>query len=202
MRDNRDPLAEDLQAFVFANRGLLLAAPAALLAAFGKPSAFSVAVGIPTAFAGELLRCWAVGYSGETTRNDRVTAAKLVTAGPYAYVRNPLYLGNFITALGFAVAFTGKNKPFERFALTAGALGVMAGLYATIVPHEERYLQERFGDEFDRYCERVPRIVPQLEPAGDGAGEWDAGAIAQAESKTFLTFGAMLALLALKSLAG
>lgn len=195
-----DPLSEELQAFVFANRGLLLAAPAALLAAFGKPSAFGIAVGLPTAIAGELLRCWAVGYSGETTRGDRVTAAKLVTSGPYAYVRNPLYLGNFITALGFTVAFTGKNSPLGRCALTVGALGAMAALYATIVPHEERYLRERFGEEFDRYCERVPRILPQMDPAPDGAQQWEPSVIAKAESKTFATFGAMLALLALKSI--
>lgn len=196
-----DPIVEELQAFVFANRGLLLAAPAALLAAFGKPSAFSVSVGLPTAIAGELLRCWAVGYSGETTRDDEVKAAKLVTSGPYAYVRNPLYLGNFITALGFTIAFTGKNSALERCALSAAALGAMAGIYATIVPHEERYLRERFGDEFDRYCERVPRILPQLDPAPDGVQTWDPSVIGNAESKTFVTFGAMLALLALKSIA-
>lgn len=195
-----DPLSEDLQAFVFANRGLLLAAPAALLAAFGRPSAFGIAVGLPTALAGELLRCWAVGYSGETTRDDRVTAAKLVTSGPYAYVRNPLYLGNFVTALGFTIAFTGKNRPLARCMLAAGALGAMAALYATIVPHEERYLRERFGEQFDRYCERVPRILPQLDPAPDGEQRWDTGVIGKAESKTFVTFGAMLALLALKSI--
>jgi len=195
-----DPLSEEFQAFVFANRGLLLAAPAALLAAFGRPSAFSVSVGIPTAIAGELLRCWAVGYSGETTRDDRVTAAKLVTSGPYAYVRNPLYLGNFITALGFTIAFTGKNSMLARCALAAGALGAMAGLYATIIPHEERYLRERFGEEFDRYCERVPRVLPQLDPAMNGTQTWEPTVIAKAESKTLVTFGAMLALLALKSI--
>ncbi len=196
----RDPITEELQAFVFANRGLLLAAPAAALAAFGKPSAFSVAVGLPTAFAGELLRCWAVGYSGETTRDERVTAAKLVTSGPYAYVRNPLYLGNFLTALGFTVAFTGKNSLGTKCALAACALGSMAALYATIIPHEEEYLRERFGEEFDRYCERVPRILPQLDPAPDGEAPWDPNVIGRAESKTFVTFGAMLALLALKSI--
>jgi len=195
-----DPNAEELQALVFANRGLLLAAPAALISLFGRPSAFSVSVGLPLAFAGEALRCWAVGYSGSTTRGDQVTASKLATSGPYAYVRNPLYLGNFVTALGFTVAFTGKNTLLQRLVLGAGALGTMAAVYATIVPHEERYLRERFGDEFDRYCERVPRIIPQLEPAVNEKDAWDGSVIAEAESKTLVTFAAMLGLLALKAL--
>jgi len=102
----------------------------------GKPSAFSIAVGLPLAFAGEAIRAWAVGYSGVTTRGDAVTAPGLVTAGPYAYVRNPLYVGNFITALGFAVAFTGGNGALARTALVGGALGTMLGVYSNVVPHE------------------------------------------------------------------
>ena len=121
-----DPMEDsntgDLQALVFKNRGLLLAVPAALLAAFGRPSATSVTLGLPVAIAGELIRCWAVGYSGVTTRGDRVEAPHLVTAGPYAYVRNPLYVGNFITALGFAVAYTGKNRFGAKLALIGQAL--------------------------------------------------------------------------------
>ncbi|MGB6061405.1 MAG: isoprenylcysteine carboxylmethyltransferase family protein, partial [Candidatus Aquilonibacter sp.] len=146
---------DDLQALVFKNRGLLLAIPAVVLAAFGKPSATSVALGLPVAIAGELIRCWAVGYSGVTTRGDRVEAPHLVTAGPYAYVRNPLYVGNFITALGFAVAFTGKNSAGAKVGLIGGSLAAMAAVYATIVPHEENFLRAEFGEEFDRYCERV-----------------------------------------------
>src|ERR1700736_79938 len=65
---------------------------------------------------------WAVGYSGVTTRGDTVTAPALVTAGPYAYVRNPLYAGNFLTAAGFALALTGKNSAPVRCALVGGAL--------------------------------------------------------------------------------
>src|SRR5208283_1530212 len=127
-----EPNNDDLQALVFKNRGLLLAIPAAMLALFGRPSATSVALGIPVAIAGELIRCWAVGYSGVTTRGDHVEAPRLVTAGPYAYVRNPLYVGNFITALGFAVAYTGKNSFGAKFGLIGGSLAAMAAVYATI----------------------------------------------------------------------
>jgi len=188
------------RAFIFKNRGALLAIPAALLAIFGKPSAFSVAAGLPLAFAGELLRCWAVGYSGVTTREGEVIAPELATGGPYSFVRNPLYLGNFMTALGFTIAYTGGCTAGKRFALRATALGIMAGTYATIVPHEEDFLRERFGEAYVRYCESVPRIVPLLEPADVPRGEWKLEAVAQAESRTFVTFGAMLAVLALKAL--
>lgn len=191
---------DELQALVFKNRGLLLTIPAALLAAFGRPSAASVALGLPLAIAGELIRCWAVGYSGVTTRGDAVEAPHLVTAGPYAYVRNPLYVGNFITAFGFAVAFTGKNRASTKLALIGGALAVMAAVYATIVPHEEKFLRSEFGDAFERYCERVPPVIPRTEPAEGGEGTWNPSVIREAESRTFATFGAMLGVLVLKSL--
>ena len=195
-----EPMSDEFQALIFKNRGALLTIPAAILAAFGKPSAFSVTVGIPLALGGELLRCWAVGYSGVTTRGDQVTAPALVTAGPYAHVRNPLYVGNFLTALGFAVAFTGKNSLSQKLALIGSSLATMAAVYATIIPHEEDFLRSQFGEDFERYCERVPPIVPLAEPAPNGSGEWDPSVIADAESKTFATFGAMLAVLALKAL--
>ena len=192
----------NFSSFVFGNRGALLALPAAGLAAFGKPSAFSIATGLPLAFAGEVVRMWAVGYSGVTTRGDVVTAPALVTAGPYAYVRNPLYVGNFLTAAGFAVAFTGKNSAPVRLLLVGGSLAAMLGVYAVIVPHEEGYLRATFGPPFDDYCERVPRVVPALEPSEPQHGSYDPDVIGKAETRTWLTFGAMLGVLALKALRG
>jgi protein-S-isoprenylcysteine O-methyltransferase Ste14 len=185
---------QTMRAFVFKNRGLLLSLPAALLALRGKPSRSSVRIGLPVAIAGELLRCWAVGYSGKTTRDDAVTAPKLITAGPYGHVRNPLYLGNFLTALGFAIAFTGKNSPRTRTILAGGSLAVMAAVYATIVPHEEEFLRSKFGEAFDRYCEAVPPILPRLEAIPDGEGTWKPDAIA-GERTTLALFAAMLVLL-------
>jgi protein-S-isoprenylcysteine O-methyltransferase Ste14 len=195
-------MAEDqtLDSFVFARRGELLALPAVVLALAGKPSAFSVAVGVPLAFIGESVRAWAVGYSGVTTRGDTVEAPHLVTAGPYAYVRNPLYIGNFITAAGFAIAFTGKNSGTARLALVGMSLAAMVGVYAIVVPHEERYLTETFGEPYAEYTARVPRVLPGLEPSEPQYGSYDPAVIGKAESRTFLTFGAMLAVLALKAL--
>jgi protein-S-isoprenylcysteine O-methyltransferase Ste14 len=187
---------------VFANRGTLLALPAVALALFGRPSAASVALGVPVALAGEGLRCWAVGYSGVTTRADHVTAAQLVTAGPYAYVRNPLYVGNFITALGFTLAFTGRFALPQRLVTLCANLGTMFGVYAAIVPLEEAYLRETFGAAFERYVADVPRLVPLGAPAGSQVGGYDAGVIVRAESRTFVTFGLMLAALVGKTLAG
>jgi len=188
-----------VRAFVFKNRGLLLSLPALALVKRGKPSAASIAFGLPIAIAGELIRCWAVGYSGETTRNDVVTARKLVTAGPYAYVRNPLYIGNFVTATGFAIAFTGRNCPFMRTVLVGGSLAAMSAVYAAIVPHEEAFLRSQFADEFERYCERVPSVIPRSTPIDHAQGQWSAEVVRTAESKTFVTFGAMLLALWLKS---
>ena len=186
----------EFRALVFKNRGALLAAPAVLLALLGKPSKGSIALGLPIAVAGELLRCWAVGYSGTTTRGDHVTAPRLVTAGPYAHTRNPLYIGNLITALGFSIAFTGRMRPRNRALLTALGIGTMLAVYATIVPHEESYLADTFGDDYADYGLRVPRLGWRIKPAPFAQGEYDGSTIVEAETRTFATFGAMaLALL-------
>jgi protein-S-isoprenylcysteine O-methyltransferase Ste14 len=189
----------DLRAFAFKNRGLLLAAPALALAAFGRPTRASAAAGVPLALAGELLRCWAVGYSGVTTRADHVTAPRLATGGPYAHTRNPLYAGNLITALGFTLAFTGGNSGAVRALLFATGIGAMLSVYAAIVPHEEAFLDRTFGDDYADYRARVPRAGWRIKPAAFTGGTWDPGVIAGAEWRTMLLFGLMTAVLAAKA---
>ena len=149
--DATEVSADPARAFVFKNRGTLLAIPALMFVAFGKPSRRSIAAGLPLAVAGELLRCWAVGYTGVTTRGDRVTAPALVTAGPYAHVRNPLYLGNLITGTRFRDrvhrrAPAATAQPDDRARHSARWLAV----YAAIVPHEEQFLRGTFGDDYRR----------------------------------------------------
>ena len=99
--------------------------PVALaLIIFGQPTELSASIGVAIALCGELLRIWAVGYSGDTTRADVVTAPELVTAGPYALVRNPLYLGNAIIAIGFTIAFSGGIPFGQSFWLLIFVLAV------------------------------------------------------------------------------
>ena len=75
----------------------------------------------------------------------------------------------------------------------------MTAVYAAIVPHEESFLRSQFGEEFERYCDRVPPWVPRSTPIDDAQGQWSAGVVRTAESKTFVTFAAMLFALWLKA---
>jgi len=189
-----------MRAFVFKHRGALLVPVALALVIFGSPSIASATVGLVVAALGEALRVWAVGYSGLTTRADVVTAPALVTAGPYAIVRNPLYLANTIIALGFWLAFVGRASPLAAAALLAFVLVLVVGVYASIVPLEEAYLAQAFGAPFQRYLQRVPRAIPngRMLPKGERSGAWRAEVIVRAEIITIAFFAMMLAAVILR----
>lgn len=185
---------------VFKNRGALLVPVAIVLLVFGRPSLLSAQIGIAVAVLGELLRIWAVGYSGETTRADIVTAPALVTAGPYGVIRNPLYVANAIIALGFWYAFAGGISVAEAAMTFVVVVALVAGVYAIIIPLEEAYLAGHFGAAYLRYVGSVPRILPtgsSLAPA-DRAGSWKPGVIIRAEIVTLIFFVLMLTVVYLK----
>ena len=105
---------------------------------------------------GEVLRIWAVGYAGASTRARTLGAARdLVTTGPYAYVRNPLYLGNFLLSLGVCLI---ANVYWLVAVLVIGYLLQ----YLPIIAVEEAYLLESCGPVYQAYRARVPRFVPQF----------------------------------------
>jgi len=88
-----------------------------------------------------------------TVRKDR----ELTVTGPYAYTRNPLYLGSALIAAGFALAL------FDwPVALVIAA--VFAAVYIPVIASEERFLRSAFAG-FDDYCRLVPRFIPRLTPA-------------------------------------
>jgi protein-S-isoprenylcysteine O-methyltransferase Ste14 len=183
------------RAFVFKNRGLLLLPNALVLVIVGRPTVASATIGLIVAGAGELLRIWAVGYSGVTTRADVVTAPQLVTAGPYSLVRNPLYVGNAITALGFWFAFSGGVTPLQSALMLAVVVVSVGFVYATIIPLEESYLVQTFGDSYREYSSRVPRVLPMRGalPQAKQHGTWRSDVIARAEIVTIAFFILMTA---------
>ena len=98
---------------------------------------------------------WGVRHIGviSRTRSDRL--GPLVESGPFAHLRNPLYIGNIALWVGFAI--------------TAGLLWlapivlVLLGLeYHAIVRWEERLLESRLGETYRLYASRVPRWMPRI----------------------------------------
>jgi len=96
---------------------------------------------------------WLRGYaSGYVKKNQELTKT-----GPYAYTRNPLYLGSILIAAGFAVAL-------ESWVVAMALVFVFAIIYIPVIASEERFLRVTFPD-FEAYCRRVPRLIPRLTPA-------------------------------------
>jgi protein-S-isoprenylcysteine O-methyltransferase Ste14 len=118
------------------------------------PSAALAAAGVGLTLAGEALRLWGVHHIGviSRTRSDRL--GPLVAAGPFAYVRNPLYVGNVALWVGFALT--------ARLVWLAPIVLVLLGAaYHAIVRWEEELLEARLGDAYRGYAARVPRWVPK-----------------------------------------
>ncbi len=102
---------------------------------------------------GILLRAWA---AGTLEKNWRLTIA-----GPYAFTRNPLYLGSFVVGLGASAA-----AALPWFAVVF--LAFFAWMYLPAMRSEAQSLEEAFGDEYVRYGERVPLLFPCRAPYRTG----------------------------------
>jgi len=119
----------------------------------------SIRAGIGYIIAGLLIRLWSNGYA---IKND-----KLTTSGPYAFVRNPLYLGTFLIAIGFVLVL--KSDP-EIFEWVAGGIFLLAlsFMYYRTIKAEQGMLSAKFKDAYKDYCKHVPAMIPCLVPYGKG----------------------------------
>ena len=148
------------------------------------PSGVSILLSLLLTVPGAALRAYASGY---VTKNTELT-----TTGPYAYTRNPLYLGSMLIAFGFAAA--------SRSWLVAGLLALLFALiYVPTIRSEEEFLRERFPN-FDDYCGSVPRLLPRLYPASRGRGDGFSQALYRKHREYNLSLGsvAIYAVLLLK----
>jgi protein-S-isoprenylcysteine O-methyltransferase Ste14 len=113
-----------------------------------RPTSWSVAAGAIGVVPGLVIRALA---SGHVRKNE-----SLATSGPYAYTRNPLYLGSLLIGVGFAVA---ARSWWVGVALVA----MFFAIYLPVIRDEEALLRQKFP-EFEEYARRVPRMFPRLAP--------------------------------------
>ncbi len=134
--------------------------PLILLMLFAaEPGARSATFGLILIMAGELFRVYSVAFIGSVsrTRGTGTTGGDLITRGPFRYVRNPLYVGNFLITFGVAV-FSGVIWLVLLAALA------FAFQYYCIVKFEERLLVQKFGRTYEEYRETVPAWIPARLP--------------------------------------
>ena len=125
--------------------GFLLGAVYLLLA---RPTPRSLLIGLPIAFAGILVRAWAAGH---IMKNDR-----LATSGPYAFTRNPLYVGSFLIAVGFALV--------AHWLAVAAVVVFFLMIYAPTIARERANIENRFPAAYEQYASNVPAFLPRLTP--------------------------------------
>jgi protein-S-isoprenylcysteine O-methyltransferase Ste14 len=122
---------------------------AAVFLIFARPTWTTLAWGLVLVIPGLWLRGYAAGYVKKN--------AELTRTGPYAYTRNPLYLGSMSIAAGFAVAA-------GRWWLVVLLVAMFLAIYLPTILSEEKFLRGMFA-QFEEYAQRVPRLLPRLTPA-------------------------------------
>jgi protein-S-isoprenylcysteine O-methyltransferase Ste14 len=186
--------------FFFRHRNALFPAVYALLVFKSSPLfadyRLALLLGFLVAFTGQSLRAVTIGfeYIVRGGRGRQVYADNLVQGGVFAHCRNPLYVGNFLVLLGIGLAsnsllFLFTAIPFFLFA------------YAAIIAAEENYLRSKFGKEFDDYCARVNRLLPNFSGIRDTLSgmEYNWRRLLTAEYGSTYAWLAALILVALKN---
>jgi len=119
-----------------------------------RPNGLSILLSLPLVLGGEALRLWASGHIEKTRR--------LATGGPYAYTRNPLYVGSLMLALGLATASA------SSWVVLAVAAYLIA-FYPSVIREEASFLRQTFPEEYGLWARDVPLFLPRLNPAGPRA---------------------------------
>jgi protein-S-isoprenylcysteine O-methyltransferase Ste14 len=117
---------------------------------FARPQIKWLLCGAGIALCGLIVRGYAAGHLRKHQQ--------LATSGPYAFTRNPLYLGSILLAAGFCVA---SHSWISTVLLAA----YLATFYPAVIRREQTELQAAYGDAFVRYASQVPAFWPRLTPA-------------------------------------
>jgi protein-S-isoprenylcysteine O-methyltransferase Ste14 len=124
---------------------------------FSTATVVVLLLGIVWALKGAFLRTWGTAYLSPSIVQDHAMHGEgIIAAGPYRYVRNPLYLGNFIHTLALALLMPPSGAIFCILAISIFQLRLIAA--------EESFLTTKLGEPYLAYCAKVPRLIPALTP--------------------------------------
>ncbi|WP_035347329.1 methyltransferase family protein [Edaphobacter aggregans] len=130
-----------------------------------------LALGVVFALAGAVLRTWGAAYlSPGVVQDASMRGDRVVAAGPYRHMRNPLYLGTFLHTFALALLMLPSGALFTIVAIGLVQLRLMLA--------EEAFLQAKLGEPYRAYCAAVPRIVPSLRarvPESGARPSWGLG---------------------------
>ena len=136
------------------------------------PLPLLAAIGVPIAFVGAIVRLYASGFI--------VKNQELATSGPYRFVRHPLYTGNILLVVGFAIAGS-------RWWGVPLAVFFFWFYYPTAIEYEDRKLRRIFGTAWEQWAARTPALTPRFGgPPGSGAGSWSLVTSARRNGELFL----------------
>jgi protein-S-isoprenylcysteine O-methyltransferase Ste14 len=182
-------------AVLFRHRGWLpvpfLAVP---LLAHGNADAMNWILGFVFIVFGEAIRLAGVAAAGTVTRRRSRTVQRLVTYGIFAWMRNPLYVGNFLIWMGFTL-ISGV------WWFVPVAMVLFSIEYTLIVRYEEGVLESIFGEEYLVYKSRTARWFPR-PPGSDDEGEHHWAEAWKSEVSTFMQYVAITAAFVVKQRMG
>ena len=149
----------DIRYFFFKSRSYTPIPIIVLVLIFAETTWQSFIGGLGLVLLGEGVRFWGVAYAGAGTRTTkRASGNRLVTNGPFGYVRNPLYVGNFLLSYGLVI------MSWAWMPWTAIVFFFLFGFqYGLIVHYEEEYLSQRFGSQYEEYQRNVRPWIPRLK---------------------------------------
>ncbi len=166
---------------------------------FSKPTPVSLAIGLIPIVAGQALRVWAAGH---LVKNKRLT-----TTGPYAYVKNPLYVGAITIVIGFCIVgmppwnltLSPRNPRLWLYVI------FLAAFFVYYMPRKMKIEGDRlraiYGDAYTRYEKSVPDMIPRVTPyrSGDDTRWTWQQTVDNSEHGTIMSLGVGLALMLLRT---
>jgi protein-S-isoprenylcysteine O-methyltransferase Ste14 len=181
----------DIRQRIFQYRSYIPIPFLVVMVILAQPTITSVCAGLGIVLIGEFIRLWGVAIAGSETRTTGpVGGTFLITKGPFAYVRNPLYVGNILI-------YCGVGMMAQIYWLVILAFVFFTIQYTMIVSLEEEYLANTFGDDYRRYVKAVPRFLPTLKKYPGGSNiqpdlDWIRGIISEKSTLLAITLVTLL----------